>query len=402
MQNREIKLAINCPINSLGYGIYSIYIILNIISDVKFWNKQKPSIDIIPIGSPDIENLDSIEEQYYKWFFTNKVEYNIKDHIVTRDYAENQSYSNVIYIWHPGQLTDNFTPKGFTKKLGITFFERDRLTGKEIEGLSKVDVVCSASNWATKILKQHKLNTGERIIPEINRTINYSANDPDYQTLKATIAELSKNSQPDVIYSGGKWEVRKNQKALLDTFSSRNKQSIIIGQWDNPFTGGLSQPINYLVTSGWQLKKQGKIYNNIGYIYSKNNCHVILLPRISSYVSSVNVLDLTNSYISYSSAEGLNLHAIEAINNGIDSVHLSDNTAHQDIADLAKITERIKCSIEPAIDNLWFKGEGNWYPVLDTELKKYREDKDISLKTHQISSTLFPEKSVIKTLEDFF
>jgi hypothetical protein len=392
--DKKISLALHIPINSLGYGIFSLYFLFNFLKDYEISQEQiNNQIDIVPIGSIDLDTLSSFESG------NNLI---VRNKIVDAKYTGLKTYSHVIYIWHPNMLTSGLPVKLNQKSIGITFFERDRLMPDEALELSKVDKIIPTSQWASQVLNSYGISTTKPYLPYLYYGPRYSEEgkgllsfSPDIEEFNNFIRRLPGGD--NVSFSAGKWEIRKNQHAILDVCSSLAKPNVLIGLWDNPFTGGLIQPINHLNENGWSLKNTYKFFSNIGYVYTKGSCNLVLLPRIPSYEKSLKILKVCDSYASFSSAEGLNLHALEAMYYGLHSIYLTNNTAHMDLISQMGIKKEgiIECIQTPAIDNIWFKGEGNWYKISDKEIERLKSKNslnDITLDSKSFSSYIHKRK----------
>lgn len=355
------KHIINCPINTLGFGIISLYVISEIIY-------YSPGIDleIVPIGEPDLNIIKEFEEEY---FSANPI---IRSKIKKpSEYIDNKD-NVIIYIWHPAQLTDHLPSKS-DRKIGITFFEKSHLDHNEVSGLKKVTEVLQYSEWGKNVLRYHGIPTSSIFINN-NTFLNWSGFSAKVmwgrhaEQAKDIISPLIRSDNIN-IYSGGKWEVRKGQDKLIDNICNVPGKITIIGCWENPFLNGLEKPISYLVSHGWKLEHQGTIFNKTGYIFSKEEKKIILLPRIESYRESLGVLGACDMMISLSSAEGLDLHMIEAKYIAHKPILVTHNTAHIDYTrpspcgGLALATHE-----ERAYDGIWFHGVGVWYPPRKIEL----------------------------------
>lgn len=356
------KHIINCPINTLGFGIISLYVITELIF-------SSPTIDleIIPIGEPDLSAVKEFEEQYF--FAQPTIRSKIKK---VSEYIDNED-NVVIYIWHPAQLTDHLPSKSY-RKMGITFFEKSRLNHSEINGLKKVNKILQYSEWGINVLKYFGIPGGRIFInnsilsePGQGKPSMWSDHSEQAKEIISPLVQADNIN----IYSGGKWETRKGQDKLIDNIINVPGKITIFGCWENPFLNGLEKPISHLVTTGWKLEHQGTIFKKTGYVFLKEEKRIILLPRIESYRASLGILGACDMMISLSSAEGLDLHMIEAKYIAHKPVLVSHNTAYIDYVcqtpypGLTLATEE-----QPAFDGIWFHGEGVWYPPKKSELNQ--------------------------------
>lgn len=216
-------------------------------------------------------------------------------------------------IWHAHDLSINFG----TRRIGFPIFELDRFTSQEQEEFNKVDDVFVCSEWAKTIIPRAK------VVPlGVDRDIFFESGLPD----------------KTIFMNVGKWEVRKGHDVLIDIFEKANVDAELWMCCNNPFNTPAED--NY-----WQGK------------YGKPN--VRLFPRMKSQGMLANLIRQSSCGIFPARAEGWNLDLLEFMSCGKEVI-TTNFSAHTEFcskenARLVDITE-----IEPAVDNKWFNGQGNW------------------------------------------
>jgi glycosyltransferase involved in cell wall biosynthesis len=108
------------------------------------------------------------------------------------------------------------------RNIGYMFYEEDFLTDKQIENLKHFDVAVAGSEWNASVIRKHGIDCVA--IPQgVDQSI---------------FKYKPKDRERFVIFSGGKWEHRKSQKAVLEAFkklSHKYKDVYLIASWDNLF-----------------------------------------------------------------------------------------------------------------------------------------------------------------------
>ena len=119
---------------------------------------------------------------------------------------------------------DMATGIGFGPRVGYTFFEVDKLTKLESTNLNSLDLVLVPSEWAKQVCIDSGVNT---YISECPAGYNPNIFKP--------VEYIPKEC---VFLSVGKWEVRKQQDAIVEAFYnafSNNDNATLIMSMDNPF-----------------------------------------------------------------------------------------------------------------------------------------------------------------------
>jgi glycosyltransferase involved in cell wall biosynthesis len=113
-----------------------------------------------------------------------------------------------------------------TRTVGYTFFERSLLAAHHIEQARQFfDVIVAGSSWCRDVLTQHGVENTCTIIQGVDETIfNPYANHKGYL------------EDHFVIFSGGKFELRKGQDLVIrafQVFHERHKDALLVNSWFN-------------------------------------------------------------------------------------------------------------------------------------------------------------------------
>ncbi len=158
------------------------------------------------------------------------------------------------------------------KRIGYTFFEETVLTDESIRAAREYfDLVVAGSKWCEDILQQHGLKNTRTIIQGVEPSIfNPFRNEKEYF------------KDQFVIFSGGKFELRKGQDLVIRAFKhlqQKYKDIILINSWYNHWdfsiqTMSASKHIKFEMIDGGH----NKFVNNLLQINGINPKRVITLP----------------------------------------------------------------------------------------------------------------------------
>jgi glycosyltransferase involved in cell wall biosynthesis len=303
------KLNLNCPIGGTGYGITS----LNIFKQL---NEKEIDISLFPIGfNMSINHIDErnlIQKclSYNKFF----------------DYQ-----APCLKIWHQYDLAAKI---GNGHYYSFPFFEVDTLTAQEVHNLNYCDFIFSASEWGKEILMDNGVIKPIYIAPlgVDNKIFNVDQ-----------YIRIEKNNY--VFMHVGKYEKRKSQDFLLQCFENAFTEEDNVELWLMPFHGNINEKQQQEFTS---LLEANSLRSKIK-IYRPTDTQIELAKIISD----------ADCGVFLSRAEGWNNEIIEFMSLN-KPVIVTDYSAHTqycepDNAYLVDVEE-----LEPAIDNVWFFGTGNW------------------------------------------
>lgn len=182
----------------------------------------------------------------------------------------------------------NMAPSiGNGKRFGMTFFEVDQFTSFEKNSLESLDHLIVSSEWAADICKKH-LSAKPSICPlgvdrDIFTCYNY-------------------NPDKFVFLSVGKWEVRKNQDEIVNSFRKAFGNDKNVELWmmfDSPH-------ISKTILD--QKKKE----------YSQDN--IKCFPRCKTQNDIARIMNMSSCFISHSKAEAWNMELLEAMSCGVQCI----------------------------------------------------------------------------------
>ncbi len=113
-----------------------------------------------------------------------------------------------------------------TRTVGYTFFEHSLLAAQDVEQARQTfEVIVAGSSWCCEVLRQHGVDNTCTILQGIDETIFHPyANDKRYF------------EDHFVIFSGGKFELRKGQDLVIRAFQifhERHKDALLVNAWFN-------------------------------------------------------------------------------------------------------------------------------------------------------------------------
>lgn len=305
-----------------GYGItgYNIW---------KHLYEMDHNTTLFPIGSPNIE--DSWNKEQLSQSVKNQQKFN--------------SHLPCLKIWHSNDLTIRTAGKSVYG--GLTFFETDHIKENERIGYGLLDTIFAPSYWAKQILEQNNINNNIVVCPQ----------GVDTEIFDASIPE-DKTNDKYIFINIGKWEIRKGHDILSDIFNKAFSIDDNVELWminTNPF-------LNEDQHNTW-IKQ---------YKETKLGDKVKIFPRLPSQKVLSRVMSYADCGIFPSRAEGWNNEAIEmlAMNKPLIITNYSAHTEYcsEENSLLVEITQT-----EPAKDNMWFDGSGNWASLKDNQIEQFVE-----------------------------
>jgi glycosyltransferase involved in cell wall biosynthesis len=311
-----------CPVGFTGYGIAS----LNILKHLS----NKYNISLFPVGNPKIENQE---------------EYN-----VIQNSVNNQEFfdynANCFKIWHQFDLALRVGKGEFT---AFPFFELDTLTKREIHHLSYTDKIIVASEWAKNVIKNNGIDIPTYVAPlGVDRKI--------FDDTKVN-TDASQN-MPYVFITIGKWEIRKGHDVIIESFNKAFDTNDNVELWmvtENPF-------LNEEQTKAWTDMAQN----------SKLASKIRLFSRLQTHENLAEVMSYSNCGLFISRGEGWNLELLEMMSMG-KPVIATNYSSHTEFCTKNNSYLIDTNETEPAIDNKWFNGEGNWAKITESHKEQVVE-----------------------------
>lgn len=331
------------PINQLGYGIASLNIIKSLI--------KEHDVSLFMIGQPQVtsqEDADLISKAIKNGRMPN-------------------FEAPCIRIWHQHDMSQ-FVGRG--PKIGFPIFELDKFSELEKHHLSNLDKIFVCSNWAKEVIVNN-IEIEQSNVNVIPLGVDQSIFKPNYDT-----EENNSEDKPTIFFNCGKWEVRKGHDVLVDIFNNAFEESDNVQLWlmcENPF---LSED----ETKQWHSR----------YFKSKLGSKIRIIPRMDTQTDVYTIMSQVDCGVFPSRAEGWNLELLELMSCG-KHVIATDYSAHTEFCNsdncyLVNISET-----EPAQDNKWFFGQGNWAKISMKEIQdfsNYMQYVHTLKKTGELSSNL--------------
>jgi len=335
------------PINQLGYGVVGTNITksLSKLAKISLW----------PIGSPEASNedIDILKQCMVNANFPN-------------------FDSPCIRIWHQHDMSQ-FVGRGL--KIGFPIFELDKFNEQEKHHLSYLDKIFVCSEWAKEIVAK-----------EIGNQFKVYRKDICVIPLgvdRSIFMESSSCREETIFLNVGKWEVRKGHDVLVEAFNQAFKEEDNVELWmmcHNPF---YSEEEN----SKWQdLYKSSKLGHKIR-----------IIPRQQTQKEVYSIVAQSDCGVFPSRAEGWNLEALEMMSCG-KKIITTDYSAHTEFCNnsnslLIDINDK-----EDAFDGKWFKGQGRWAKLGQSEITTISDHMRDIHEQKQSGNSLF-NKQGVKTAE---
>jgi len=313
------KINANCPIGKTGYGITSLNILKNI-------NDIDVEVSLFPMGS-NMELNNNNEKLLFEKMLKNSEKFDRN--------------APCLKIWHQNDLASRI---GSGHYYSFPFFEVDKLTDKEVHHINSCYTVFTASKWSKKILTDNGITTPIVVAPL----------GVDMDIFK-TPAKIRVDNGNYIFFHIGKWEKRKSQDFLLKAFELAFNINDNVELWllpHNPF-------LNKEEESAWL-----SLVNN-----NKLKDKIKLFGRLQTQYDLAEFIFYGDCGVFLSRAEGWNNEILEcmALNKPIIATNYSAHTEYLTTKNsfMVEIQET-----EPANDNKWFFGQGNWAKLDDNQISQ--------------------------------
>ena len=315
MQNKK-PINLITPINSLGYGVAGLNILLqlNKIANVTLW----------PLGEPDAER---------------------RHFPILKECIQNTKMPDFkapcLRVWHQHDMSQ-FVGSGC--KIGFPIFELDTLTSEEKHHLSHLDKIFVCSEWAKLVIQENLPSFDKSDIFVIPLGVDRDVFQESHSSRKET-----------VFFNCGKWEVRKGHDFLIEAFLEAFSPEDDVELWmmcQNPF---YSQEENL----SWESKYKDSALGD----------KIRIIPRQTTQKDVYNIMRQIDCGGFPSRAEGWNLELLELMSCG-KHVIATDYSGHTQFCNkenclLIDIEDK-----EEAVDNKWFFGQGKWASLGEKQLRQ--------------------------------
>jgi glycosyltransferase involved in cell wall biosynthesis len=340
------------PMNRTGYGIAS----MGYANGIKRLCEEKAStFSYSIIGDVEAANQE--------------VNSPINIHLVENMKIPPNIHAPSLIFWHFSDTGPRITQfKG--QKVGISTFEVDDFTEKEIEGINSLDVVGTASKWGEEVLKNRfpdkptfrAPHAVAYMLDDETPTVKKENPIPIWQKL------LDKENVSDdtfIISSAGKYEKRKGHPELLDaalSFSDE-KDILLITFWFNPFIEN-GYPFGEI-----HSRELEPVFTQNGIrLFKRGRVKVALMPPANTRVELHGALGRSHFFFSPSRGEGWDLPLFELMTFGMPcaATHVSAHTDYCTEENTLKIEAG---NLVPSHDGRFFHGIGKWYDVSTSHVR---------------------------------
>lgn len=301
------------PCNSLGYGVVGANFIYEL--------SKTEDVNLFEIGQ--IESIGHLSDVARGLSFTHCSGKNIDVN------------ARSLRIWHQ---FDVHTRVGKGKHFGFPIFELNQFRPIEQRSMMACDHIITCSEWGKNIVES-----------SIYAPVSVAPLGYDPEVFRP--AEIKKHG-PTIFFNCGKWEVRKGHDFLLECFSKAFTPRDDVELWmmcHNPFPQARSEE--------WE-----RIYKN-----SKMAPRIRLIPRQQSHNNVYYIMSKVDCGIFPARAEGWNLELLELMACGkhLIATNYSGHTEFctSESCNLIEIDQ-----LEPAVDNVWFDGFGQWASLGENQL----------------------------------
>ena len=302
-------LNLQCPINSLGYGVAGY----NILKEL--YNRDS-SVSLYPIGAPETQ-----------------------DNVVISAAANVSSlklHRPHVKIWHQHDL---FQRIGSGRHFGFPIFELTEFDEKEKLSLHHCDEIMVCSKWAAQIV-ENQTGIKSSVVPLGVDTETFSASKIN-------------NSDKTIFFNCGKWEKRKGHDILVECFNKAFSKDDNVELWmmcSNPFIGDNNKT--------WQ-----KFYKESG-LGEK----IRLIPRQQNHSDVARLMNMADCGVFPARAEGWNLELLEMMACG-KRVIATNYSAHTEFCTPLNSFLVNTPRLETAFDGVFFDGKKGLWAELGQDQK---------------------------------
>jgi glycosyltransferase involved in cell wall biosynthesis len=306
-----MKLNLNAPINSLGYGIASQNICEQLIA-------SDHEVALHVIGQPQVPAA--------KQATLNKAR------ALALVYDEG---APTIRIYHQDQLAERV---GRGRFIGFPFFELRQFKLGEKHHMGRVDALCVASHWAKDVVEEQGIGVDTFVVPlGVDRTI-----------FNEDSKAFRKEHDYTVFINVGKWEIRKGHDSLLRAFNKafHPTDKVILRMMPTlPFPG---------------MERHNAAWHQM-YMTSRMGAYgkIDIRPRAETQQDVAKLFASSDCGVFPARAEGWNLDLLEAMSCGLTCI-ATNYSAHTEFvtSDNCRLIEINE--YELADDHVWFHGDGEW------------------------------------------
>ena len=316
-----MNLNLMAPINQLGYGVAS----LNIL---KALQAEDVEVSFFPIGQPQVVTQEDAEA-------------------VKRGMEAAKLFdvtAPCIRVWHQHDMSQ-FVGRG--KHIGFPIFELDTFNDLEKHHLMACDELMVCSKWAKQVcLDQLYMSPNGHVYLDADAKVHVVPLGVDAELFPPAAA---RQDDKTIFFNCGKWEIRKGHDILIKAFKKVLEHGENAELWmmcSNPFNSPEEE-------NRWRQ--------------TYDHPQVKLIPRMETQQEVYNIMSQVDCGVFPSRGEGWNLELLEMMAAG-KHVVATEYSAHTEFCNEENSYLLPISDVEPAFDNKWFFGQGNWGKIDDTEV----------------------------------
>ena len=322
-----MKLNLQAPINQLGYGIAGINIL-------KALQAKGVEVSFFPLGQPQVTNQEDAEA--------------VRQGLETAKMFDPQE--PCIKIWHQNQMAERI---GSGRFIGFPIFELDTFSDLEKRHLNSCHDLMVCSQWAKNVCLDNLYKTKPVMYKSGGKCLD--AEQQVHVVPLGVDAELfppapARQDDKTIFFNCGKWEVRKGHDVLINAFKKVLEHGEDAELWmmcSNPFNSPEEE-------NRWKQ--------------AYDHPRVKLIPRMETQQEVYNIMSQVDCGVFPSRGEGWNLELLEMMAVG-KHVIATEYSAHTEFCSEENSYLLPISDVEPAFDNKWFFGQGNWAKIDSTEVE---------------------------------
>lgn len=310
-----MNISLITAINSLGYGQVG----KGILTGLNNLGVDVSLFPIAPIRQEDIEGVESVLAK-------------------TMNAARMPDFkAPCIRIWHQHDMSQFV---GYGPKIGFPIFELNKFNKIELHHLNYLDRIYVCSDWAKQVICSTTVQYEDSVV-----VIPLGVETYDIVPISMT--------GPTRFFTCGKWEIRKGHDVLVEAFN-------------RAFTDDDNVELHMMCTNPFLPDSESKKWLNL-YANSKLGHKIRFIDRVPDHKSVISIMSRMDCGVFISRAEGWNLELLEMMALG-KPVIATNYSGHTQFCNKYNSLLVDIDTLEPATDNIWFHGQGDWAKLGDNQV----------------------------------
>lgn len=235
-----------------------------------------------------------------------------------------------VRLYHQFSLAESI---GRGQRIGFPIFELDKFNGQELAHLKSCDKLVVCSEWAKNVVYNNGISVPTYVMPLGVDGEIFSHQDYFPETF--------------TFFSAGKWEKRKGQSDIVEAFN-------IAFRPDDNVRLVMSFHNIFMRPEELSLKKNEYLETPMG-----KAGRISFVGPFRMQKDLARVMNMTSCGVFPSRSEGWGLETLEMMSCGR-RVIVTNYAGHTEYCNSQNSTIIEPIGVEPAFDNKWFFGQGNW------------------------------------------